>query len=309
MRSARWPTRTGASLLAGIVGLDLVALGAFLPWVTLFAGLRSIPGYRLDGGYLSGIAVAAAALALLGARLGAGWILHPLALLGALFVTLDAAYVTGRISAFVADPGPAAPLSQPVAGPGAPVMVLGGALLLLAALAAPVSRSHLRTQTWVRLGLAAALFTAGWIHLDLTPEHLDESSLLGAGFGVAGLSELGLAAVTVVRPRTAAYLGIVFVSVALLFLYGYAVLVGLPFGAHDHGAGLSLGAGEDVDLAGVVSKLAELIALVLAVWLVGRPDGRRHARSGLRQSGQGPSGNRSGPDPVPCPRGPREQGR
>jgi hypothetical protein len=261
----------GVSLLAGASGLVLVALGAVLPWVTVFAGLQPIPGYRLDGGYLSGIAVAAAAMTLLAARLGAGRILRSLALLGALVVILDATYVTARIAAFVADPGPTAPLSQPAAGPGAPVMALGGALLLLAALATPVSAARLGMQTWARFAIAAALFTAGWIHLVLTPEHLNESILLGAGFGIAGLAQLGLAALTLARPRTAAYVGIVFVNFALLFLYGYAVMIGLPFGAHDHGAGLSLGAGEDVDLVGVVSKLAELLALGLAVWLVGRP--------------------------------------
>jgi hypothetical protein len=128
----------------------------------------------------------------------------------------------------------------------------------------------------VRLGLAALLAVAAVIHLLLTPEHLGESPLLGLGFLAAGLAQLALAAVLVLhrlrRVDDLVLAAVVAVDVALVALYAYAVLVGLPFGGggEEHAAGLVLGAGEPVDQWGFVDLLAELGAVGLAGLLLWR---------------------------------------
>ncbi len=262
--------RAGSALAAGVVGLVLLALGALLPWVNLFRGLQPIRGFEFDGGYLAGIAIAALILTIVAARSGGSRLLRPLAIIGAAIVSVDSVYVMQRIAAFVVDPGPAGPLSQPATGPGAPLMALGGALVFIAVIAARHRAGSLPAGLAPRLVAAGALFAAGWIHLVLAPEHLDASALLGAGFLGAAVAQLILAAAVMVRPSSWIYYGVILVNVALIFFYAVAVAVGLPFGGHDHGTGIIIGSGEAIDLPGVISKGAELVSLVLAFWLVGR---------------------------------------
>lgn len=270
--------RARAAQWAGIVAIGLVAVSVVVPWVTVFGGLQPIPGFQLDGGYLAGIAIAALALAQVAARAGGARILRPLAIVGAVVVIVDAAYAIHRISAFVADPGPAAALIQPTVGPGAYLMILAGVVLLASAVALPARSGGLRSGLGARLVAAGALFAAGWIHLVLTPEHLTESTLLGVGFLAAGIAQLGLAGTILVRPRGWVYYAIVVVNVALVLAYADAVLFGLPFGAAVHGGGLTIGAGEPLDLPGVISKAAELVSLAFAFVLVGRADDQGAAR-------------------------------
>jgi hypothetical protein len=121
--------------------------------------------------------------------------------------------------------------------------------------------------------MSAALFLAGWIHLLLVPEHLDESPILGIGFLASGLAQLALAAVVVWRPRDWNLALVVAINVTLIGVYAYAILVGLPFaGTSEHVAavGLVVGAGEPIDTLGAVSKVAELLSLAIAFGLLGR---------------------------------------
>lgn len=262
----------GAVLLAA-VGLLLVGLGAALPWLTLFNGLEQLRGFRLDGGDLSGLALASAALLLVADRHGGSRMLRPLAALCAVVVVVGALRSAGRISAYVADPGPSAALAMPTQGVGPLVMAAGGAALVAAAVLAPLPARAMDRATALRVGLAAVTFVAAWMHLVLTPEHLAESTLLGLGFLGAGLLQLGLAAIIVQRHSERALSVLVAVDVALLAIWAYAVLVGLPLGGggpgHDGGAtGLVIGHGEPVDLAAAVTKVAEVTSLVVALLLL-----------------------------------------
>jgi hypothetical protein len=146
------------------------------------------------------------------------------------------------------------------------VLALAAGLLALAAVLAPIGARRASRVGTRRLVLAGALFVAGWIHLLLVPEHLAESPLLGVGFLAAAAAQIALAAVVAWRPSdTAAYV-VVAVNVALVAVYGWAVVVGLPLGGgHADVAGIRIGAGEPVDLAGAATKLAEIVALVLAM--------------------------------------------
>jgi hypothetical protein len=264
--------RASAAVALTVAGALAVAAGAALPWVVLFRGLRPIAGFQLEGGILAAVAVAAAALPTAAGRLGGARLLRPLAVLAGLLVAADAVLNGVRIAAYVADPGPAGPLAQPAAGAGPWVMAAGGVLLAAAAAVAPVPHRRIDRGGVVRLALAAVLLTAGAIHLLLTPEHLAEATLLGLGFLAAGLAQLALAALIVLRPPGDLVLtAAVTVTVALVALYVYAVLVGLPFGEsgeHEEAAGLVLGAGEPVDWWGFVDLVAELAALPLAAVLL-----------------------------------------
>lgn len=80
-----------------------------------------------------------------------------------------------------------------------------------------------------RLLLAGLLATTAVIHLGMTPAHFEESALMGFGFVAAGLLQLGLAALVVLRPRPTLYLAVALVSVVLVSLYGVNVAVGLPW--------------------------------------------------------------------------------
>jgi hypothetical protein len=271
VNAPRLGRRAGWVLAVGGIGVSLIGAGALLPWVILFRGLQPISGFTLDGGYLSGIAIAAAILSIVAGRSGGSRLLRPLATLGAVVVTVDALYAINRIAAFVADPGPTGPLSQPAPGPGAEVMAAGGILMLIAIIGAPARPGVLPSGYAPRLTIGFALFASAWIHLVLAPQHLAESAVLGLGFVGAGLAQLTLAATLVARPRAGVYYGVIVVNVALIFFYVVAVAVGLPFGDHDHGSGIVVGSGEAIDLPGAISKGAELVSLILAVWLLGRP--------------------------------------
>jgi hypothetical protein len=158
---------------------------------------------------------------------------------------------------------------------------------------------------WTRAFLIAGLVVAAAIHLLLTPDHFAESTLMGAGFLSSAVAEFGLAAAVLVRPRRMVYFAVIGVASALIALYAYNVMIGLPFSeasagthlsesavhsdnaqhsapanhgseheavGHDEGAhhsgGLVLGEGEPVDLLGAGTKLSELATIGLAFALI-----------------------------------------
>jgi hypothetical protein len=256
-----------------VLGLALVGVGAALPWLTLFNGLSPLAGFRLDGGDLSGIAVLSAGLLTVAVRHGAGRVLRAVAVAGTTVVVVGALSSARTIGAYVADPGPNGVLATPTQGPGALVMAVGGVALLGAALRAPVRRSTLPSGLALRLVLAVATVVAGWMHLVLTPEHLGESTILGLGFLGAGLAQLALAVLVVEGSSELVLSVLVALTVALIAVWAYAVLVGLPLaeGGHGHGAeetGLVVGHGEPIDLVAAVTKLAELTSLAAALLLL-----------------------------------------
>lgn len=137
----------------------------------------------------------------------------------------------------------------------------------------------------VQLGVAATLVAAGIAHLLLTPEHLAESGVLGAGFAVAGIVQLALAVPVLTHPSRNVLSAVAVISALLIALYVWNVLLGLPLVGpgtaesaehgheaveHAHETGLILGIGEPVDLAGALTKAAELLALVGSVVLLRR---------------------------------------
>ena len=258
-----------ATLIA-IAGGAIAVVGSALPWVTIFRGAQTLTGWDGNGRYLAGLAVASVASTLLFLRSGRPIALRRLALLSGSAVAVGLALEIWQLARSVSSGSLSVRILDPTVGPG-PFVMLAGALLLLAVVAIPVSGAKFPAGLWPRVALAGALFVAGWIHIALTPEHLGESTVLGAGFLVAGLAQLSLAGVIAVRPSDLAYYAVVGLSMALVMLYAIAVFKGLPFGGeHNHASGLILGSGEPVDVEGAVSKVAELFSLGAAFVLVGR---------------------------------------
>lgn len=160
------------------------------------------------------------------------------------------------------------------------------------------------TVPWqLTFALALALAAAGTIHWLLTPEHMEISAVFGAGFLAAGIAQLGMSVMAVLRPSRLLYASIVTVTLGLSGLYAYNVVVGLPFhepavvgaadnhasdAAHGHAAespaeshaldgdadyhegGVVIGAGEPIDSHGALTQLAQLSAAALAFTLLVR---------------------------------------
>jgi hypothetical protein len=144
---------------------------------------------------------------------------------------------------------------------------------------------------------------------------------MGVGFLSSAVAQFGLAFAVLVSPRRFAYVAVIGVSAALIGLYAYNVMIGLPFngastdgnplsgaghsGAHHsiaaehdaehdatahsggghHGGGLVLGEGEAIDMLGATTKLGELAAIGLAVALILRS--RVSTRTGVERRVKG----------------------
>ena len=265
------PVTIATPAIIAIVGAMITLVGSALPWVTIFRGTRTLTGWNGSPRYLAGLAVASVALTLLFLWAGRLSAFRRLAVLTGSTAAVGSAFASWQVAALDSSQSVSARILTPVLGPG-PFVMVAGTLLLLAVVAIPTSAARVPAPLWPRVILAGALFTAGWIHLALTPEHLGEATILGLGFLAAGLAQLALALLITARPSDLTYYAVVGLSAALVVLYAIAVLKGLPFGGgHDHGSGLRLGSGEPVDLEGAVCKLAELFSLATAFVLVGRP--------------------------------------
>ena len=87
--------------------------------------------------------------------------------------------------------------------------------------------------------LAVALAVAGVMHWLLTPEHMAISAIFALGFLAAGMAQLGMAVLAMVRPSRLLYAAVIASTFVLSSAYAYNVLVGLPF--HHEPATASIG--------------------------------------------------------------------
>ncbi|MDL9978758.1 hypothetical protein [Microbacterium candidum] len=274
----RTPVLRKVIALAAIASaVALMIVGGLLPWIVLFNGMTPVRGFSLDGGFLALLVLAVVALLFVQARHGSARILRPIAVVAASAVVADSLYSAWRISLYVGAPGPTGVLTDPSACVGPYVFAAAGAVLVAAALIAPAAPGRMGRRVAARLALALLLLVAAIIHLILTPEHLGVSTLLGVGFLLAGLAQLALAGFALSAPDRAEALGmdvVIVVDIALIVIYIYAVVAGLPLEAGhaaDDALGLRLGAGEPVDVKGGIDLVAEVAAVGLAAVLALRP--------------------------------------
>lgn len=273
-------SRTTLAVSCGAIGLIAVAASDTMPWLTLFHGLSPIAGFRLGGGDLTGLAVAALALTLVAGRHGGGRVLKPIAVLLAGLVVVGAMGTALSLTSYVRAPGAAAILTAPATGPGPFLMAAGGVAILIATISAPGTGRPLTSSMRLPLVLAAATFVAGWLHVLLTPEHLAVSPLLGAGFLGSGLVQLTLMVLAVERPSERVWSLLVMLNIALIIVWAYAVVVGLPLAGDEHGAGggLAVGSGEPIDLTAAITKTAELAGIAIALILMRRASADQPSR-------------------------------
>lgn len=280
------PSRATLAASCAATGMVLVVASDAMPWLTLFHGMSPIAGFRLGGGDLTGLAIAALALLLIAGRHGGARVLKPAAVVLAGFVVIGAVSIALNIGSYVRSPGSAAALSAPTAGPGPFILAAGGVAILLAVLTATISRRRLTPTLRLPLMLAASTFVAGWMHLLLTPEHLSVARVLGLGFLLSGVAQLALAVLAVERPSDLVWSLLVMLNIALMVVWAYAVLVGLPFASEEHGAsaGLVVGSGEPIDLAAIITKAAELTGIAVALVLMRRPGPNTRDSSDVSES-------------------------
>ncbi|HUQ79193.1 MAG TPA: hypothetical protein VM427_10045 [Patescibacteria group bacterium] len=256
----------------GVAGGALAIIGSLLPWVSLYAGLQTIAGTDgLNGRILAGLGgvavLAAVAHAIRGGQ-GSRWLLGiagfaVLVLAGWLGIQL---LQTGAVLA-------ADPLLVSHVEPGLVVSLVGGSLVLATLFAPDKSRADLgepttpMRRTAAQVALAAVLAVAGIVHLGLVSEHLEESIALGVGFLGVGLGQVILAGMLFrSRSRTSLWLALL-LSVFSLAALGAAVTIGLPAFLHGPMAE-ALGPVESLSDLGIITGLAELIAVALAVRLL-----------------------------------------
>lgn len=254
----------GAGLAAGVA---IVLVAVALPWVTLLHGRQTVNGVRGDGAYLVAAALGAGALGAACLLRGRPRQLRALAAVAGLLIVYWALFDIEHIVNVVTGDPMAGVMGWPTMGPGPLLAAAGGVVLLGAALSLPTAARGVRRDQWPRLLLAGALLGTGAVHLQQSPEHLEVSAVLGAGFVVAAVSQLALGAAVLVRGHRLLYFAIIADCACFFALYAYAVLHGLPFPTHAD-AGLRLGAGEPVTLSGAVSKVGEAAAILLALPLV-----------------------------------------
>lgn len=268
MAAGRTPPALGSRVVIGsagvATGVALVLIGVALPWVTLEHGRQSVNGVLGDGAYLATAAIGAASLwtaYLLGGRPGP---LRALAAGTGFLIAYWTIFDIERIVTVVTGDPLAGAMGAPLMGPGPLVAAAGGVVLVGSTLSVPSLARGLGRAEWVRVVLAGALLATGAIHLQQTPGHLEVATILGLGFLAAAVSQIGLGAAVLVRGHRVLYIAIVADCALFFLLYVYAVVHGLPFPAHGD-AGIQVGAGEPITLSGVLSKVAEAVAIAIAL--------------------------------------------
>ena len=126
------------------------------------------------------------------------------------------------------------------------------------------------TDQWF---LAALLVGAGAIHIAMTPSHLGESAVEGAGFLTAAWVQLLLGAAVMLRPSRRLLAAVAGSSLVLIAAWVVSRTAGLPFGAH-------AGHAESVSIVdGVCVGLEAVAVLVVVAQLVGLATGLLRGRA------------------------------
>lgn len=274
-RASRW-----AVGLTAIGGSCLVIVGALLPWLSIYAGLK---GYAGVAGLNGRLLLVGGALGLLG---GLGYLLTgrpPLrwglglwgfALLG--FAGWLVAQLLATYQQLAADP-----LFLARLGPGVFVAVAGAAALAATLLIGPARSAEAPPSppvvtrplaSVVAVDLALLSGATAIIHFGVIGQHLREFWLFGAFFAVVAVAQLAWALLAIARPSRSVWLAGAVGNAVVIVVWIVSRTLGLPLGAES-------GHAEPVGFADALSSAYEALLVVGAAALAWSAS-RRELRSG-----------------------------
>jgi hypothetical protein len=264
-RATARPGRRSLIALLAVGGGGCAITGAFLPWLTVYAGLDTYSGIAGTNGKLLVAGGSAAAL------LGLLYRLRPAPavryLIGGVgfLLTLFSIYLLAQLlSLYKQLHG----VFLPMLGPGV-FLAGGGALLVFSTFFVGTERplqgvGRVRTSIEpVTAALVALSAAAGMVHLSVASDHFREYFLFGLFFVVVGVTQIAWAALVAVTGP---------VHLLLTLSLGNALVVALWIASRTTGVPLGPGSGspEPVGYADVVTTVFEVALVAVALVLLSR---------------------------------------
>jgi hypothetical protein len=256
--------------IAFAAGATVIA-GAALPWLTVFAGLRSYSGLAgLNGRVLAAGGAAAMLLGVWYAARERTSLRYAIGALGFALALFSAYLMTQLLATYHSLHG----MFVPAVGPGV-FVATGGALLLVATLLidqrAPGNQRPASRLDGPLAALIALSAGAGAIHLSVASDHFHEYWLFGAFFISLGIAQVGWAALVAIHGPSRALLLATTGNTAVVALWIASRTTGLPLGSHP-------GAPEALGFPDLTATLFEVVLVGCAVWSL------RHKRGSPRRA-------------------------
>jgi hypothetical protein len=253
------PSRRRLTAATAFAAGAAVIAGAALPWLTVFAGLRSYSGLAgLNGRVLAAGGAAAMLLGGWYAARGHAPVRYAIGALGFALALFSAYLMTQLLVTYHSLQG----MFVPALGPGV-FVAAGGALLLVATLLidqrAPGNQRPAMGLNAPVSALIALSAGAGAIHQYVASDHLHEYWLFGGFFAALGIAQVAWAALVAISGPSRALLIAATGNTAVVVLWIASRTTGLPLGSHP-------GAPEALGFPDVTATLFEIILVGCAAW-------------------------------------------
>jgi hypothetical protein len=236
-----------------------VIVGATLPWLTVFNGLRSYSGLAgLNGRVLAAGGAAAILIGVWYGVRGRTSLRYAIGALGFALAIFSAYLLTQLLVTYRSLQG----MFVPALGPGVFVAAGGALLLVTTLLIDPRALENQRPASWLDAPLAALIALsagAGAIHLSVASDHFHEYWLFGAFFVALGSAQVAWAAVAAIQGPSRALLIAATGNSAVVALWIVSRTAGLPLGSHP-------GAPEALGFPDVTATLFEVLLVACAAW-------------------------------------------
>ena len=265
--SSRRRLTAATAFAAGVA----VIAGAALPWLTVFAGMRSYSGLAgLNGRVLAAGGAAAMLLGAWYAARGRTSLRYAMGVLGFALALFSAYLMTQLLVTYHSLQG----MFVPALGPGV-FVAAGGALLLVATLLIdPRAPGNQRPASRLDAPLAALIALsagAGAIHLSVASDHFHGYWLFGAFFVALGIGQVAWAALVAIHGPSRALLIAAIGNSVVVALWIVSRTTGLPLGSHP-------GAPEALGFPDLTATLFEVALVGCAAWSL------RHKRGSSRRA-------------------------